>query len=65
MRAIVFEEFGGSDVLRHKDAEEPHAGPGEVRVAVRAAGVNPMDWKIRHGWLEPFFPTHAAGRSRP
>jgi NADPH:quinone reductase-like Zn-dependent oxidoreductase len=48
----VFEEFGGPEVLRLKEIEEPHAGPGEVRVKVRAAGVNPADVKIRRGWFE-------------
>ncbi|MFF2523991.1 NADP-dependent oxidoreductase [Streptomyces liangshanensis] len=57
MKAIEFEEFGGPEVLRLKDIDEPHAGPGQVRVAVKAAGVNPMDYKIRHGWLKDFFPT--------
>ncbi|RDG35645.1 NADP-dependent oxidoreductase [Streptomyces corynorhini] len=57
MRAIVFHEFGGPEVLRAEDVPEPHAGPGEVRVAVRAAGVNPMDWKIRRGWMEQVSPT--------
>ncbi|WP_066946560.1 NADP-dependent oxidoreductase [Streptomyces lushanensis] len=57
MRAAVFEKFGGPDVLRTGDVDEPHAGPGEVRVAVRAAGVNPMDYKIRHGWMEQLFST--------
>ncbi|MFI5757954.1 NADP-dependent oxidoreductase [Streptomyces sp. NPDC051569] len=57
MKAITFEEFGGPEVLHVKDMEEPHAGPGEVRVAVRAAGVNPMDFKIRRGTMEQVFPT--------
>lgn len=57
MRAIVFEEFGGPEVLRQAEVDEPHAGPGEIRVAVRAAGVNPLDWKIRHGWFEQIFTT--------
>jgi NADPH:quinone reductase-like Zn-dependent oxidoreductase len=57
MQAVVFEEFGGPDVLHLKDIDEPHAGAGEVRVAVRVAGVNPMDWKIRHGWMEQVFTT--------
>ncbi|QXE35404.1 NADP-dependent oxidoreductase [Streptomyces sp. GMY02] len=57
MRAAVFEKFGGPDVLHTQNVDEPHAGPGEVRVAVRAAGVNPMDWKIRHGWMEQLFST--------
>jgi NADPH:quinone reductase-like Zn-dependent oxidoreductase len=58
MRAVVFEEFGGPEVLQAKnDVKEPHAGPGEVRVAVKAAGVNPMDFKIRYGWFDSFMPT--------
>ncbi|GAB2673809.1 NADP-dependent oxidoreductase [Kribbella swartbergensis] len=54
MQAVVFEEFGGPEVLRTEDAAEPHAGPGEVRVRVRAAGVNPIDFKIRRGWTQGF-----------
>jgi len=54
MQAVVFEEFGGPEVLRTEDVAEPHAGPGEVRVSVRAAGVNPIDFKIRRGWTQGF-----------
>ncbi|MGW1345780.1 NADP-dependent oxidoreductase [Kribbella sp. NPDC002412] len=54
MQAVVFEEFGGPGVLRTQDVAEPHAGPGEVRVRVRAAGVNPIDFKIRRGWTRGF-----------
>lgn len=49
MKKVSFAEFGGPDVLRLVDAEEPHADPGRIRVAVRAAGVNPVDWRIREG----------------
>ncbi|QEU89942.1 NADP-dependent oxidoreductase [Streptomyces kanamyceticus] len=49
MKKVSFAEFGGPDVLRLTDAEEPHAGPGQIRIAVRAAGVNPVDWRIREG----------------
>lgn len=49
MKRVSFAEFGGPDVLQLVDAEEPHAGPGQVRIAVRAAGVNPVDWRIREG----------------
>ncbi|MFF1483573.1 NADP-dependent oxidoreductase [Streptomyces sp. NPDC058319] len=51
MKKVSFAEFGGPDVLRLLDAEEPHAGPGQIRVAVRAAGVNPVDWRIREGQI--------------
>ncbi|MGW4595444.1 NADP-dependent oxidoreductase [Streptomyces sp. NPDC004457] len=49
MKKVSFAEFGGPDVLQLLDAEEPHAGPGQIRIAVRAAGVNPVDWRIREG----------------
>ncbi|MCZ9353440.1 NADP-dependent oxidoreductase [Streptomyces mutabilis] len=49
MKKVSFAEFGGPDVLELLDAEEPHAGPGQIRIAVRAAGVNPVDWRLREG----------------
>ncbi|MFC9664214.1 NADP-dependent oxidoreductase [Nocardia sp. NPDC127606] len=49
MKKVSFAEFGGPDVLQLIDAEEPHAGPGRIRIAVRAAGVNPVDWRLREG----------------
>ena len=45
-RAVVYETFGGPEVLQLRDVPEPHAGPGEVRVRVTAAGLNPMDWGL-------------------
>ena len=47
--AVVFDEFGGPEVLRLVEVPEPEPGPGEVRVRVRAAGVNAVDCKIRRG----------------
>ncbi|MDJ1131692.1 NADP-dependent oxidoreductase [Streptomyces iconiensis] len=49
MKKVSFSRYGGPDVLHLVDAEEPRPGPGEVRIAVRAAGVNPVDWRIREG----------------
>ena len=49
MRAVRFSEFGGPEVLRLEDVPLPEPGDGQVRVAVRVAGVNPVDWKIRSG----------------
>jgi NADPH:quinone reductase-like Zn-dependent oxidoreductase len=49
MRAVVYTEKGPPEVLHVAEVEEPHAGAGEIRVAVRAAGVNPVDWKARSG----------------
>ncbi|MER7537337.1 NADP-dependent oxidoreductase [Streptomyces sp. NPDC097704] len=58
MEAIVYEEFGGPEVLRHEaGVAEPEPGPGEVRVKVAAVGLNPVDWKRRYGWVEQFYPT--------
>ncbi|MFG3104373.1 NADP-dependent oxidoreductase [Streptomyces sp. NPDC048182] len=51
MKKVSFAEFGGPEVLQLIDAEEPHAGPGRIRVAVRAAGVNPVDWRLREGQI--------------
>ena len=45
-RAVMYETFGGPEVLELRDRPEPHAGLGEVRVRVAAAGLNPMDWSI-------------------
>jgi NADPH:quinone reductase-like Zn-dependent oxidoreductase len=56
MKAVQFAEYGGPEVLRVVETEAPHAGPGEVRIAVRAAGVNALDWKIRLGFMKDFMP---------
>jgi NADPH:quinone reductase-like Zn-dependent oxidoreductase len=56
MKAVRFFEYGGPEVLQLVDADEPHAGPGQVRVAVRAAGVNGIDWKIRAGYFSKMQP---------
>jgi NADPH:quinone reductase-like Zn-dependent oxidoreductase len=42
-RAVIYEKFGGPDVLELQDVPEPHAGPGEIRVRIAAVGLNPMD----------------------
>ncbi|MFI6962022.1 NADP-dependent oxidoreductase [Streptomyces sp. NPDC050255] len=57
MKKVSFAEFGGPDVLHLIDAEEPHAGPGRIRIAVRAAGVNPVDWRVREGQVLGAHPT--------
>jgi NADPH:quinone reductase-like Zn-dependent oxidoreductase len=57
MRAARFHQYGGPEVLTVEDAPEPHAGPGEVRIRVRATSVNPADWKTRAGLLADFVPT--------
>ena len=52
MRAITYDRYGGSDVLRLTDLPEPKVGPDSVLVRVRAASVNPVDWKVRAGYLD-------------
>ena len=56
MKAVQFSEYGDPDVLRVVDVEEPHAATGQVRVAVKGAGVNPIDWKIRSGAVREAMP---------
>jgi NADPH:quinone reductase-like Zn-dependent oxidoreductase len=51
MKAIQFAAYGGPEVLQVTEVEAPHAGPGQVRISVRAAGVNGIDWKIRAGFM--------------
>jgi len=43
-RAVQFESFGGPEALTVREIPAPHAGPGQIRVRVTAAGLNPMDW---------------------
>jgi NADPH:quinone reductase-like Zn-dependent oxidoreductase len=61
MKALQFASYGGPDVLHVDEAPEPHAGPGQIRISVRAAGVNPMDWKIYHGYLAQGQPLSGTG----
>ena len=49
MRGVGVLEFGSPDVLRVIDLPEVHAGPGEIRVRVHAASVNPTDLMLRNG----------------
>ena len=51
MKAVQFAEYGGPAQLQVVEVDTPHAGPGQVRIAVRAAGVNGIDWKIRQGYM--------------
>jgi NADPH:quinone reductase-like Zn-dependent oxidoreductase len=56
VRAIGIHEFGGRDKLQLLELPEPKVGPDFVKIQVRAAAVNPVDWKLREGRLEPRFP---------
>ena len=61
MRALQFTEYGGPEVLRWADAAEPHPAPGEIRILVRAASVNPIDWKMLAGALSGGQPMRGTG----
>jgi NADPH:quinone reductase-like Zn-dependent oxidoreductase len=57
MKAVIIDEFGGPEVLRVGDREMPEPDAGQVRVRVRAAGVNGVDAAIRSGDAQQMFPT--------
>lgn len=57
MRAVFHESYGGPDVLQVGERPDPVIGPDTVLVGVRAAGVNPVDFKIREGYLQGAFPS--------
>ena len=61
MRALQFSTYGGPEVLEWAEAPEPHAGPGKIRIAVRAASVNPIDWKVISGVLSGGKPMEGTG----
>jgi len=56
MRAIQFSEYGPVSVLQVAEIEAPHAGPGEIRITVRASGVTPGDTYVRSGMLRDRVP---------
>jgi len=58
MKAVRIHEYGGPDVLKYEDAPIPDIGPDGVLIRVRAAGVNPVDWKIRKGMMTAVRPLH-------
>ncbi|MCM4076854.1 NADP-dependent oxidoreductase [Paractinoplanes hotanensis] len=56
MKAARFDRFGGPEVLEIVDIADPHPGPGEIRIKVRAAGINASDWKKRRGLMDEELP---------
>jgi NADPH:quinone reductase-like Zn-dependent oxidoreductase len=56
MKAVRFDAYGGVDVLEVRDVGDPVAGPGQVLVAVKAAGINPGEISIREGRLHERWP---------
>jgi len=61
MRALQFKTYGGPENLEWADAPDPHPGPGQIRIAVRAASVNPLDWKILSGAMSDDRPLAGPG----
>lgn len=57
MKAVRIHAYGGPDVLRLEEVERPELRPEEILVRVHAAGVNPVDWKIREGLLQAPLPS--------
>ena len=51
MKALVYSDFGGNDRFQIVDREMPHNGPDTLVVRVVAAGLNPVDYKVREGYL--------------
>ncbi|MFB6439439.1 NADP-dependent oxidoreductase [Streptomyces sp. NPDC056411] len=58
MKAISTQSYGGPDVLVLGDLPDPKVAPDSVLVRVKAAGVNPVDWKILAGYLDPIMDVH-------
>ncbi|MEU2287797.1 NADP-dependent oxidoreductase [Streptomyces sp. NPDC013178] len=52
MKGISYSRYGGPEVLEYGEVRDPKVGPDSVLVKVRAAAVNPVDWKAREGYLD-------------
>jgi len=49
---MAYDAYGSDDALNLRELPDPKVGPGEVRIRVRRAGVNPVDWKVMSGGLD-------------
>lgn len=58
MKAVTLQQYGGPDALSVTEQPEPKVGPDQVLVRVKAAGVNPVDWKIGAGYLDGMQEVH-------
>jgi NADPH:quinone reductase-like Zn-dependent oxidoreductase len=58
MRAAIYDQYGGAEVLEVRDVDDPPLGPDTVLVRARATSINPVDWKIREGYLRGAYPHH-------
>ena len=61
MRALQYTAYGDPEVVEWGEAPDPHPGPGQIRVAVRAASVNPIDWKAFSGLMSGGEPMAGTG----
>lgn len=53
MKAMAYRSYGGVEKLEQLELPVPKVGPGSVRIKIKAAGVNPVDWKVMAGYLDP------------
>jgi NADPH:quinone reductase-like Zn-dependent oxidoreductase len=58
MRAAIYDQYGGADVIEVREVADPPVGPDTVLVRAKATSVNPVDWKVREGYLQGAFPHH-------
>ena len=58
MRAAIYDQHGGADVIEVREVADPPVGPDTVLVRAKATSVNPVDWKVREGYLQGAFPHH-------
>src|SRR5690349_13188959 len=58
MRAAIYDQYGGADVIDVREVADPPVGPDTVLVRAKATSVNPVDWKLREGYLQGAYPHH-------
>lgn len=56
MRAVRIHQYGGTETLKLENITKPKINDDDILIAVRSAAINPVDWKIREGYLQAFIP---------
>ncbi len=56
MKAVQIHAYGGPEVLKYEDVPRPAPQAGEILLRIQAAGVNPVDWKVREGYMKDVMP---------